>query len=692
MADMLSVLEKILVVLLVIAILLSIYYFNMRVEKHASINIRSVKLVDDTLYVVFMNNGSARGCVKHLYVLDERGRVVSILNISGVCLDEGEVRTINVSLTNCNLVVNGTYFLTINPNVIVEKCSFKYIRYDVEEKGIGPALSLILVVDTGCRSALKIYGNISDLLHDLEISYVTTLYLKYFYVYGGRLGVLIPSLYSNIALTRIPLDMARMEIRISLKMLGDISLLKISDVFFLPVYDLNNDILNILEDEGIRYVVLNGDNVTRIFRRGNIFILTAVSYSCLNISSILSENRSTIVAVSLKDIVEKDGLNVFLKFLRNICSLRERGKIRIIGFKDFIYNITDAISTRYVDMHGIRLSQDVKDLWRYYSFLLSDAVYRLSKTDDKYWMKILDVVNTSVFWTENADYNACLAEIDRLENVLKTLRYIVRDYACYYLMNVRVDRLIDRNFRIVVIEFEKGLSEKDVKKIKQHCELLLGYINFGHAEKWRDYWYKIRYKSWVHGRTEYRGEYYVEFWRDEWHRIVLDKIYKAYNMGFDGIYLDNIDVCIILSESNPPWTRGLNLSELMIKSIYNISYIVKRRYGLDFKIYINTGSAYILLGDNRFLEAIDGVLRENLWFTVKNKKSIKISEEETKQVLKYLIQARWKCKIIIVSDFIDSRTRAEEFCKLCWNYGFIPLPQPAWYLNYEEPPPKEWCP
>ena len=73
-------------------------------------------------------------------------------------------------------------------------------------------------------------------------------------------------------------------------------------------------------------------------------------------------------------------------------------------------------------------------------------------------------------------------------------------------------------------------------------------------------------------------------------------------------------------------------------------------------------------------------------------KSIKMPEEETKQVLKYLIQARLKCKIIIVSDFIDSRIRAEEFCKLCWNYGFIPLPQPAWYLNYEEPPPKEWCP
>ena len=55
----------------------------------------------------------------------------------------------------------------------------------------------------------------------------------------------------------------------------------------------------------------------------------------------------------------------------------------------------------------------------------------------------------------------------------------------------------------------------------------------------------------------------------------------------------------------------------MIKSIYNISYIVKKRYGLDFKIYVNIGSAYRLLGDDRFLEAIDGILRENLWFTVK---------------------------------------------------------------------------
>lgn len=130
----------------------------------------------------------------------------------------------------------------------------------------------------------------------------------------------------------------------------------------------------------------------------------------------------------------------------------------------------------------------------------------------------------------------------------------------------------------------------------------------------------------------------------------------------------------------------------MIKSIYNISYIVKKRYGLDFKIYVNIGSAYRLFGDDRFLEAIDGILRENLWFTVKNRKSIKIPEEETKQILKYLIQARWKCKIIIVSDFIDSRIRAEEFCKLCWNYRFYTTTSTSMVLNYEEPPPKEWCP
>lgn len=35
-------------------------------------------------------------------------------------------------------------------------------------------------------------------------------------------------------------------------------------------------------------------------------------------------------------------------------------------------------------------------------------------------------------------------------------------------------------------------------------------------------------------------------------------------MGFDGVYLDNIDVCIVVSELDLSWAKNLNLTKLMV--------------------------------------------------------------------------------------------------------------------------------
>jgi len=63
---------------------------------------------------------------------------------------------------------------------------------------------------------------------------------------------------------------------------------------------------------------------------------------------------------------------------------------------------------------------------------------------------------------------------------------------CCYLTDIDVSKITGRKFAVLVIEFEEGISKKDVIELKKSCKLVLVYINFGYAENWRDYWSEIK--------------------------------------------------------------------------------------------------------------------------------------------------------------------------------------------------------
>lgn len=265
----------------------------------------------------------------------------------------------------------------------------------------------------------------------------------------------------------------------------------------------------------------------------------------------------------------------------------------------------------------------------------------------------------------------------------------MEDVGCCYLTDVDMDLLKDRSFKILIIEMDE-INEKDVSTLHNFNKLILAYINFGFAEKWRDYWSRISNSSLVHGASMYEGEYYIEFWRVEWENIILSEADKAFKMGFDGVFLDNVEIGMILNESKPRWLDNLNVARLVVGSIYNLSNTLKMRYGTEFKVFVNIGSAYELLYNNRFIDSIDGVLIEELFHRYYNGKSIKIDLSSVKQVIDALKHASDKGKPVIVSDPIDTEVEARAFCKAIRELGFIPIPQPTYAWNYNRPPPKEW--
>ncbi len=262
--------------------------------------------------------------------------------------------------------------------------------------------------------------------------------------------------------------------------------------------------------------------------------------------------------------------------------------------------------------------------------------------------------------------------------------------ALYYLNNVSALELTRTNWSIIIVEPE-DLSRAELQAVKEHSWRTLAYINLGYAEEWRSYFNNPKVKAIIHESSEYEGEYFVEYWNLTWIDTIRELAIKYLQMGYDGVYFDNIDASFTIDEQRPSWTSGINPVEAMIGTVCNLSNNIKSLYGDDTLIIVNIGGAYSLLYNDTFLNCIDGVLREELWSISVDSASTPQDREETQGALNALVYAVEKGKIVIVSDPINDEYEASQFCSKCWDLGFIPVPQPAWAYDYTQPPPATWC-
>ncbi|MCX7697568.1 MAG: endo alpha-1,4 polygalactosaminidase [Bacteroidales bacterium] len=113
------------------------------------------------------------------------------------------------------------------------------------------------------------------------------------------------------------------------------------------------------------------------------------------------------------------------------------------------------------------------------------------------------------------------------------------------------------NFDLVIIDLffnDTPLNSDDIKALRHKKNggkrLVIAYVSIGSAERYRYYWknnWRLHHPCFI--RKPYPGypdEYYVKFWDNEWKEIIMgsensyiDKIIQA---GFDGAFLDNVEV------------------------------------------------------------------------------------------------------------------------------------------------------
>ena len=233
------------------------------------------------------------------------------------------------------------------------------------------------------------------------------------------------------------------------------------------------------------------------------------------------------------------------------------------------------------------------------------------------------------------------------------LTCILRPEVIIWYTNVNVDTLVNISPGMALIDLDEVDSD-DVEKLHKAGVIILAYISLGTAEEWREYWrseWLLDPPSWMGPPLPgWPGEYMVEFWSLEWLSIVRVRLEEAGVKGFDGVILDNVDVYQMLGEPGEKALRALRW--------------IRENY--DGLIYVNIGGALELLYLDELGEYVDGVLREEVWFTYGGRR---VPEQETSQAVRALSYFMENGGDVIVLDY-GGRKAAETLEEYCIEYGF----------------------
>ena len=154
------------------------------------------------------------------------------------------------------------------------------------------------------------------------------------------------------------------------------------------------------------------------------------------------------------------------------------------------------------------------------------------------------------------------------------------------------------------------------------------------------------------------------------------------DLGYDGVYLDNVDAYIVLEESSPPWAQGVDLKDNMINLIKVI------RENISGLVYINLGGALEdLRGGAQLSGIINGSLREEvLYYSTGNCTNQLGTLRDILPQLWILALAKASGIDVLVVEFVHPGHQALIAATVHTLLGLHPILQPACSPDYTQPP------
>lgn len=259
----------------------------------------------------------------------------------------------------------------------------------------------------------------------------------------------------------------------------------------------------------------------------------------------------------------------------------------------------------------------------------------------------------------------------------KTIPYI------FQLQKAAFPKLEALPFKVAVLDMDDAqLSCKEIQALKEQGKTIISYVSIGEAEDYRDYWKqggwdKARPDFLLKENPEWKGNFNVKFWDEHWQQIIFDRIAKVVEKGYDGVYLDIVDGYTVKQVIEAWGGKPQDLREEMIDFVLAISKHAKA-LNPDFKIVPQNAVGLLSTTDDidldaplspnmRYLNAIDGVGKEDTWFDDDKR------AEWTAYDVRHLENAINAGKFVLAIDYPTKDAHQREFIREAIEAGYIPF-------------------
>lgn len=180
--------------------------------------------------------------------------------------------------------------------------------------------------------------------------------------------------------------------------------------------------------------------------------------------------------------------------------------------------------------------------------------------------------------------------------------------------------------------------------------LLLGYFSIGEAEDYRDYFKTIPQAALGPENSQWQGNYQVAYWTPEWRAVATAYIDKMLTAGYDGVYFDVVD------EYQQAWAKshapgGAAGAEQAMADL--VAYLADYAHAKNpnFKIWAN--NAEELLSNNTYFSHLDGMYKENLYYSDSGSKQPASETQASLDLLQKMIGAG---KDVIAIEYVSSQS------------------------------------
>jgi cysteinyl-tRNA synthetase, unknown class len=262
----------------------------------------------------------------------------------------------------------------------------------------------------------------------------------------------------------------------------------------------------------------------------------------------------------------------------------------------------------------------------------------------------------------------------------------------YQLASLSIDKAAKSPYDMLVVDATTGLdtgkpfTKAEVERLKVGPDgrrrLVISYLSVGEAEDYRGDYFSPEYleeeaPDWLMKENpQWKGNRIIRFCHEGWQRTILgdddgrnlyrgdepSPLYKLLELGFDGVYLDRVDVYAEIKSECPD---GAN------KMVDFVARLAAHARKQDPTFMVILQNAEELLEHPKMVNAIDAVAKESLFYgqdMSQNKNEAKTIQENTR----LLKLAKKAGRAVFVVDYVTDSGRKADAIRRIEGEQFVP--------------------